>query len=170
MVEDHLDDEQLADLKATAFHEAGHAVAALALGRNIQKVNITPGKSQLGNLRLGICEIKKGRSRASKDLLEDDVLILFAGMVAESRFTGEYCKIGAAQDLRAIAKRIQQRSQTERQFEKLHRRFLDKTEHLLDEDENVLAVELIAAELLEKLTISGRAARHFYNEAVAKCQ
>lgn len=161
-------DEDAAQLKATAFHEAGHAVMALAVGRNIQKVNITPGRSQLGKLRLGICEIKKGRNRASKDMLEDDVLILFAGMVAEARFTGHYCKNGAAQDLRAITKLLEDRARTERQFEKLHRRMLDKTEHVLDEEKNVLAVELIANELMQKLTISGRAARHFYEQAARK--
>ena len=162
------DEDAAAQLKATAYHEAGHAVMALSVGRNIQKVNITPGRSQLGVVRLGVCEVKKGRSRASKDMLEDDVLILFAGMVAEAHFTGQYCKVGAAQDLRAITKLLSNRARTERQFEKLHRRMLDKTEHLLDEEENVLAVELIASELIEKLTISGRAAKHFYEQASRK--
>jgi len=166
---DESDKGASAELKATAYHEAGHAVMALAVGRNIQKVNITPGKSQLGDSRLGICEIKKGRSRASKDMLEDDVLILFAGMVSEARYTGRYCPMGAAQDLRAISKLLNDRARTERQFEKLQRRMLDKTEHMLDDEENVLAIELIANELMEKLTISGRAAKHFYEQAVRKC-
>jgi hypothetical protein len=65
-------------LAATAYHEAGHAVMALSLGRLIQKVTILPGKSQFGEVRLGACEIRKGRSKASKDLLEDEALILLA--------------------------------------------------------------------------------------------
>ena len=157
-------------LKATAFHEAGHAVMALALGREIQKITIEPGRSHLGDVRLGTCAIKKGQSRSSKDMLEDNVLILFAGMVAEARFTGRYCELGASQDLRAISGLLQNRANTERQYEKLHRRMLDKTEHLLDDRENVLAVEMIANELIEKLTISGRAARHFYQESVRKAE
>ena len=31
---------------ATAYHEAGHAVMAMAVGRSIQKVTIAPGKLQ----------------------------------------------------------------------------------------------------------------------------
>ena len=46
---------------AAAYHEAGHAVMALSLGRLIQKVTILPSKSQFGEVRLGVCEIRKGR-------------------------------------------------------------------------------------------------------------
>ena len=154
------------ELNATAFHEAGHAVVALAMGRDIQKITIQPGRSHLGDLRLGICEIKKGRPRATKDKLEDNVLILFAGMVAESRFTGQYGEQGASRDLREISILLQARARTEHQLEKLYRRLLNKAEHLLDEKANILAVEMIANELIEKRTISGRAARHFYTQAV----
>ncbi len=38
---------------ATAYHEAGHAVIALTLGRNVQRVSILPNQ-----LRLGQCELK----------------------------------------------------------------------------------------------------------------
>ena len=96
-------------LVATAYHEAGHAVMAQSLGRLVQKVTILPGKSQFGEVRLGICEIRKGRSKASKDLLEDEALILLAGMVAEARFTGQYCEQGATQDLRNLQQLLLQR-------------------------------------------------------------
>ena len=89
-------------LKATAYHEAGHAVMALFLGRPIDKVTISPGKSAIGVERLGACHIKKGRGKGSKDWLEDEVMILLAGMVAESQITGQYCAAGAAQDLRFV--------------------------------------------------------------------
>ena len=162
------DDQQGADvqLTATAFHEAGHAVMALTVGRRIQKVTIAPGQPQFGPGRLGTCEIQKGRSKASKDSLEDEVLILFAGMVAESHFTGKYSPAGAAQDLRAIRRLLSNRAQTERQMERLERRLLEKTEHLLAGKEHVKAIELIARELIEKTTVSGRAIRHFFDMAM----
>jgi len=53
-------------------------------------------------LRLGTCKIQKGRNKPTKDWLEDEVMILYAGMVAESGFTKQYCEIGAAQDLREV--------------------------------------------------------------------
>jgi ATP-dependent Zn protease len=152
-------------LKATAYHEAGHAVMAHALGRLVKKVTIQPGKSQFGSKRLGVCELNKGRTKATKDLLEEDVLILMAGMVAEARFTGAYCPQGAAQDLMHVRRLLANRARTESQFEKLHRRLLDKTEHMLHDPIAVAAVEWIHNELLERESVSGRAVRHFYQQA-----
>ena len=86
-------------------------------------------------------------------------------MVAESQFTGKYCERGAAEDLRLIARLLEDRVSTQKQFDRLHRRLLDKTEHELSDEVNANAIELIAKELIEKETISGRAVRHFYGQA-----
>ena len=157
-------------LIATAYHEAGHAVMAVSLGRPIEKVTITPSKSQIGamtsGLRLGVCKIQKGRSKPTKDWLEDEVMILYAGMVAESGFTKQYCQIGAAQDLRQVRRLLERtRAKTERQLEKLEQRLLDKTEHALNDDVHLAAIEMVAKELLDKKTISGRAVEHFFKMA-----
>ena len=153
-------------LTATAYHEAGHAVMALTLGRPIHKVTISPAQLQTGGSRLGACSIKKGRSKNSKDWLEDDVLVLFAGMVAESHFTAQYCVQGAAQDLRAAKRLLANRATSERQLERLMSRLLDKAEHLLADQGHAQAIELIARELLQKETISGRAVRHLFQQAM----
>ncbi|PHQ34025.1 cell division protein FtsH [Rhodopirellula bahusiensis] len=150
---------------ATAYHEAGHAVMALAVGRSIQKVTIAPGKLQFGGSRLGTCEIKKGRSKGSKDQLEDDVLVLLAGMVSESRFTGVYCPAGASQDLREVSARLCTRAASQRQHETLLKRMLSKTEHLLNDEANLDAIRAITKELLDKTTISGRAVKHHFEMA-----
>ncbi len=153
-------------LTATAYHEAGHAVMALSLGRLIQKVTIQPGRSQFGETRLGVCEIRKGRSKASRSLRQDEVLILFAGMVAEARFTGQYCQ---RERLRISSRsgvccRIVRPARV--RLERLQRRLLDKTEHLLRDEGHARAIELIAGELIQNTTISGRAARHFFEQAL----
>lgn len=153
-------------LIATAYHEAGHAVMAMTLGRPIHKVTISPAQLQTGGSRLGACKIEKGRFKASKDWLEDEALILFAGMVAESHFTGQYCTQGAAQDLRAAKRLLANRATSERQLERLESRLLDKAEHLLGDQGHTKAIELIAQELLQKETISGRAVRHLLEQAL----
>ncbi|MEM9588605.1 MAG: cell division protein FtsH [Planctomycetota bacterium] len=158
---DHVDDRML----AIAYHEAGHAVAALSLGRLIHKVTIKPGKSQFGAARLGVCELQKGRSKASKHQLDDTVLILFAGMVAEAQFSGRYCPSGAEQDLLDIRRLLCDRAGSRSQFERMHRRLLDKTEHLLSDDTHREAIEKVALLLVEKVTISGRAVRHVFDQA-----
>lgn len=154
-------------LKATAYHEAGHAVMALYLGRPIQKVTIAPGKSALGDEHLGLCHVKKSPGKGSKDWFEDEVMILLAGMVAEAQITGQYCAAGAARDLRYARRFLQSRAESERQIERLERRLLSKTENHLSDRALWSAVELIAAELLKSETISGRAAKHFYETAIA---
>lgn len=153
---------------ATAYHEAGHAVAAFLLGRQVHKVTIEPGKSAFGALRLGTCQLAKGRTKPSKDLLEEEVIILFAGMVAEAHFTGKYCERGASEDLRMIRRILCGRATSEKQHEKLHRRMLDKTEHLLCDGRHAKAIDWIAQELIERTSVSGRAVKHFVNQALSQ--
>jgi DNA-binding CsgD family transcriptional regulator len=58
---------------ATAYHEAGHAVAALALDRPVHKVSIRPDRD-----KAGICAFGKAVFRPSEDWLEREVLIALA--------------------------------------------------------------------------------------------
>jgi ATP-dependent Zn protease len=145
---------------ATAYHEAGHAAMALALGRDIHRVTI-----RANHLRQGQCEIKKGRVRPAKDFVETEILILFAGFAAEARHRGEYDSAGATQDLRSIRAMTEKRVASQRQIERLERRMLAKAEYLLEQPDVWRAVELIAAELLRSTTISGGAARHLFDQA-----
>ena len=150
---------------ATAYHEAGHAVMALAVGRPVEKVTIIAAALQTGGSRLGACKVQKGRSKASKDGLEDEAMILLAGMVGESHFTRRYSPDGAAQDLRMAQRLLSDRAGSERQLERLLTRVLKKTEHVLGEAVHVDAIASIATELYEKETISGRAVRQLMQEA-----
>ncbi|MCR9197966.1 MAG: hypothetical protein NXI04_04950 [Planctomycetaceae bacterium] len=150
---------------ATAYHEAGHAVMALAVGRPVEKVTIIAAALQTGGSRLGACKVQKGRSKASKDGLEDEAMILLAGMVGESHFTRRYSPDGAAQDLRMAQRLLSDRAGSERQLERLLTRVLKKTEHVLAEAAHVDAIASIATELYEKETISGRAVRQLMQEA-----
>ncbi len=61
---------------------------------------------------------------------------------------------------------LESRASNERQFKRLQQRLLDKTEHLLSDEGHAQAVALIADQLVEKTTISGRAARHFFDQAL----
>lgn len=143
------------NLTLTAYHEAGHAVMALLMGRPVQKISIIPSQN-----RLGAVTFQKGQTKQPQDRLEADMLILLAGMAAEGRMSGKYNLQGAAQDLRQVEKLAMARSGNERQAGKLIRKTLDKTQHLLSEKSTWAAVKSIAAELLERESISGRSARH----------
>jgi len=138
---------------------------AVAIGRSLQKVTIAPAQLQTGGSRLGVCKIQKGRKKGADDPLEDDVLVLFAGMVGESHFTHQYCSHGAAQDLRMIKRLLANRAANNRQLQRLEKRLLDKTEHLLNQPVHTHAIKLVANELLQHETISGRAVRHLLQQA-----
>jgi len=146
--------------EATAYHEAGHAVVALALGRPVHRVSVRPRRD-----RLGQCEFRKGVFRPSDDWLEQEILISLAGLAAEARHTGHYARDGADRDLRYVRRLALQRA-TERQLERFERRMLAKVENLLADEGHWRAVEAIAAELLKHEEISGRAARHLYERFI----
>ena len=143
----------------TAYHEAGHAVMALVFDRPVQKVSILPDQRRLGH-----CELRKGVSRSSQDRLEADILILLAGVVAEAMHSGAYNWTGAAMDLQSVRRLAVMRS-GQGQADKLTRRLLAKTEHLLQQTRHRNAVNTIAAELIGKKTISGRTARHHFEQS-----
>lgn len=141
---------------ATAYHEAGHAVVALILGKPVLQVSILPDRETLG-----ICQFGKSSERPTEDWLEREMLIALGGIAAEAKFTGVYAWAGAGQDLVYVRKLAISRA-GEQRAERLERRLLAKAEHLLSNEEHWRAVELIAAELIRLGTISGRAARHFF--------
>jgi len=140
----------------TAYHEAGHAVVALILGRPVVQVSVLPDRENLG-----VCEFGKAPVRPSEDWLEREMLISLGGVAAEAKFTGTYDWGAAGRDLRYV-RQLAVRRAGESRAERLERRLLAKAEHLLADDFHWRAVELIATELLRLGSISGRAARHFF--------
>src|SRR5437868_4318539 len=106
--------------EATAYHEAGHAVVALALGRPIHRVSVLPDRDHLG-----LCRSGKGGSRPSEDWLEREILIALGGIAAEARHTGTYAWDEAARDRQYVRGLAVQRA-GERQAERLERRLLAK--------------------------------------------
>src|SRR4051794_27681595 len=97
---------------ATAYHEAGHAVVALAHDRPVHRVSVLPTQQHLGK-----CEFKKGVHRGSVDAIEREILISLAGMAAEARLTGTYDRAAAGRDLRFVRTLALQRA-GERQLER----------------------------------------------------
>src|SRR5262245_55354834 len=63
----------MTELQHTAYHEAGHAVIALRLGYEMEKVTIKPSRGSLGRY---FCK--------DRPLATDDIRIAFAGALAEA--------------------------------------------------------------------------------------
>ena len=142
----------------TAYHEAGHAVIALCLDRPVHRVSVLPNRE-----RLGQCEFGKGRFKPREDALEREILIALAGLAAEARHTGTYQMEEADRDLRYV-RRLALERKSARAAPRYEERMLSKVEAMLADDATWRAVERIAAELLKHGVISGRAARHLFEQ------
>src|SRR5262249_47217749 len=149
-----------APAEATAYHEAGLAVLVSALGAPVGCVSVVPSRHFLG-----ACEFGKAVFRPTEDWLEREMLIALAGLAAETRYGGDDAWDGAVRDRDYAGDLALQRAGNARKAQRLLRRMLSKAEHLLAQEENWRAVERMAAELLRVGEISGRAARHIYEQS-----
>lgn len=163
MHESAIHQDEAGDERATAFHEAGHAVLAITLGRPVEKVTI-----ERNSLRLGQVQMSKRRGQPIKDALEAQALILLAGVVAEARIVGRYNWPGAQQDMIGVRQLARYRGATDKQVERLQQRWLDKTEHLVDDPDTWLAIERVAEELVTKKSLSGRAVQHIVDRTMGQ--
>ena len=161
MHDSSVDQAEADDERATAFHEAGHAVLAITLGRPVEKVTI-----ERNSMRLGQVQMSKRRGLPIKDTLEAQALILLAGVVAEARIVGRYNWPGAQQDMIGVRQLARYRGATDKQVERLQQRWLDKTEHLVDDPDTWLAIERVAEELVSKKSLSGRAVQHIVDRTI----
>jgi hypothetical protein len=148
---------------ATAYHEAGHAVMALLLGRSVDKISVVRNSIRLGAVQLG-----KGRTGRRDDHFENEAMILLAGLVSEQKHTGKYNWQGAHQDLLALRSLSLSRVANDEDALRLERKLLDKASYLLEQDRNWFCIERIVTELMERGVVRGRSARHHFDEAQRK--
>lgn len=147
----------------TAVHEAGHAVVAFVLGRPVHEVSIRPR----GRFA-GVCKFQKGKGRPTEDHIDREMQISLAGVAAEIRHLGKADARGAQTDLIRSMNLAVERSGSKERAERLVRRTIDRTLHLLDQPGHWSAVEVILAGLLQHETISGRAVRHAVEESLKR--
>lgn len=155
-------------LRATTYHEAGHAVAALALGRRVRSVTVVPDAG-----RLGACTFAKMPRRFQPDAklgprtrasLEDHITVSLAGEVAEHMYTGRHAWSGAADDMRQSLDRASYIAADDREVAALLEWLRLRARNLLAT--NWSRVELVATELEERGTLTGLEALAAFTSAV----
>jgi hypothetical protein len=142
----------------TAFHEAGHCVAAYSVGLRIVNLSIVPTPEALG-----YCHYAGHRS------VEQEILVLLAGGVAEALHEGQHDFDGEESDAHAayaLAHRLAEgdgyRATT------LLDRHREQARRLLLDPVTWSAVVRIAEALLERGALDGREARRIYRQATRK--
>jgi len=156
----------------TAYHEAGHAVAAYHLRRGTKYVTIEGDDEALGRTRHTRCpslfrsDVDQGPRTCA--LTERECLVNFAGPAAEARLTGRYNHKGAEHDVWCsieLASRINDSDEaTEAHLKWLRVRARDmmRSSHLWS------AVKALAEALLAERTIKWHRARQIIREAASR--
>lgn len=147
--------------RATAYHEAGHAVVAYRLGAEVRHVTIVPDHDSRGHFAHGdlFCALGRGSDRAN---LERAIKICLAGPLAQKRFRRRsYCRRNGRQDYDCATglARYLAGSAGEREFLRYQeRRTHALVEHYWNE------IELVARALLERDELSGTEVKNIIEE------
>lgn len=92
------------DVGMIAWHEAGHALAGILLGKDIAKASIIPSTSGTGGATF-ITPKKMGLFTKSE--LEEEIMVLYAGRCAEKLYSGKFTT-GASNDIKKATELIRQ--------------------------------------------------------------
>jgi ATP-dependent Zn protease len=158
------------DLECTAYHEAGHAVAAIALPRGVKQVSIVPDEERgsLGHCRNSelpsLVRLEYEDSPYLRRSVELECITFCAGGIAETKRRGRRNHTGARADMNnafELASRLFGDEVGEKYLSYLHAR----AAQLLERPEHWAAVEYVARELLEHQTITGRHAKELFRQA-----
>ncbi len=179
-----------ADLERfAAYHEAGHAVAAVVLKLPLERVSIVPSNDSLGECSLEAtpkCVQDGARSPTGSpeynkmwQYTENRTVFSFAGPIAEGRAKGRAkgkditlaalsktsdweCEV-CSEDFESLAF-VRDKAQSE-----LEELLGDKAYNLVYDSNNWAGVEAVAEALLEEKELSGSKVRKLVQEATRRC-
>ncbi len=160
-------------IEVTAYHEAGHAIADLAIGRAFRYVTIEPDEDTLGHC-MGVAyrggqrlemDAYEGNTRA-RAWIEKRVKVYLAGNVAERRVTGRAVVAGSRNDFTNACEMLSHLcGDYESELPAYFNLMYVRTVGLVTNPLNWLTVERIAAELLDKQTVRYRTAKELARQA-----
>jgi hypothetical protein len=150
-------------LTATAYHEAGHAVAMAQRYQRFRTVTIEPGDGYLGQVQgppipMWILNGSASRHRVT-GWYNDQVFILLAGPRAERRITGRSNHRGASGDYAAVADLIVRMNIPDKAQKHYYAYHLATIDAFLATPFWWSKVEAVAVALLDRRTLSGDEAR-----------
>jgi hypothetical protein len=143
-------------LKRTAYHEAGHAVMALALRCRFRHISIIPDDNQgtLGHVLQGKIATfdTETRDPSSKMRyhLERLALVSLAGNAAECLFTDHKIKTGSGSDFSHACLYLNYLTPDEDELLTYGKWLIERAKVILSSSWNWYAVETLAKELLKK--------------------
>jgi len=159
--------------RATAIHEAGHAVAAWRLGRAFRSVTIRADEDSLGHVRhrdvpAWVRPDVEGSTR-TRLFLEDSIIIALVGPEAERRIAGRApatVRKGAAHDHESAVDLASHLAGSTKERDALLAWLRVRAQDLVDHDRP--RIELLAAALLRQDVLTWKAVKTLLNDSVLK--
>jgi len=152
------------ELLRVAYHEAGHAVAAIVENRSFRSVTIVPTEDALGSCSASRWP-RNSNPEYSTDLLtlkrlESDIIVFLAGHIAEKHFSGRNNWVGSSHDRRAAADYASYLVGSDEELAAYQEWLWIRTEGLVRVYQQEIAT--LATSLLTEKTIQGKRAREIF--------
>lgn len=154
----------------TAYHEAGHAVAAYLRHWRFTGISIVPDRYTLGRCFFSEREIvlRTSRMEQTRSRLETLVVISLAGPVAERIISGRTNRKGALDDFREAEAYASCVVGSEEELRAYLRWLWEFTYNLVDTEPHWSAVKALAEELVERGDVGERRARGIIRDALLR--
>ena len=158
-------------LRGTAYHEAGHAVAAFELRRRFHYLTIVPEPDEgtLGHIMYaGFGEgfdPELDDSRIVRRRLEPAIITALAGGAAEAKLAGRYNAVGSEHDRQGATRLATYLVANEHELDAYVNWLWQRARAMFDDPLTWVAVEALAAELLVHKRIGARRARQIIKTA-----
>jgi ATP-dependent Zn protease len=152
---------------STAFHEAGHAVAARELGLAVRYATIVPEPGSLGHIRYYEWPLTQQPdvrwTPAVRIRCENSIIVALAGPTAEQRHTDRWDHVGASGDYEAAADMALRVCVTSESSDAYMAWLGIRTNELIDQQ--WASIHAVATALLKRSRIGARTLRHLIDGA-----
>jgi hypothetical protein len=159
-------------IERTAYHEAGHAVAAYLRRLRFTSISIIPYRGTLGHCEFSeapvIIDLNAHSIGHARRRMETLIIVSLAGVVAECLLTGRHNWRGAHADLHDAARYASFVTGSDDELGAYVRWLWEHTKMLLGAPPCWLAIQQLAAVLIEDRRLGERRARAIIGEALKR--
>lgn len=159
-------------IERTAYHEAGHAVAAYLRHLRFTSISIIPDRGTLGRCEFSesavVIDPESGDQLRARTRIETLIIVSLAGVISESLLTGRHNWRGAHADLHDATRYASFVTGSAEELRAYERWLWEHTRMLLGARPSWLAVQQLAAALIEDRRVGERRARAIIRAAIER--